>query len=243
MMIAIQENRLSFENVGMTESEKSQPKEELQQNSAPVTMDLPTEPAAPNASTSTASPSTASDPPDPTPHISSTATIPMDTWMGLDPKYAILERIQWWIVTGVVVVLCLVGWMIYCFATWNRIGITHGLLLAGVGLLALAGYVCSQHFPQRILATSSWQITESGIEIRRGIWWRHRIFVPHDRIQHTDVNQGPLARWFDIATLVINTGGTHQPSIPLEGLNHQQAEQLRKQLTHLSRPTSHVKRS
>jgi membrane protein YdbS with pleckstrin-like domain len=66
--------------------------------------------------------------------------------------------------------------------------------------------------------------------LQRGYVWWHRIFVPRERIQHTDVVQGPLMRRFNLATLVINTAGTHEHSISIEGLDFQRAEQLRASL-------------
>ncbi len=68
------------------------------------------------------------------------------------------------------------------------------------------------------------------MEIRRGVWWRHRIAIPVARVQHVDVSQGPIQRMFDLATLTIHTAGTKNASIDLSGLDHGSALHLRDRL-------------
>ncbi len=64
----------------------------------------------------------------------------------------------------------------------------------------------------------------------RGVWWRNESFVPRSRIQHTDVNQGPLARRLGIASLLVHTAGTHLAHLGVNGLPHEAAIELRDRL-------------
>lgn len=66
-----------------------------------------------------------------------------------------------------------------------------------------------------------------GVLIRRGVWWRSELFVPRARIQHTEVNQGPLDRRWGMASVGIHTAGTRLESITLPGVPHAVAVQLR----------------
>lgn len=73
-------------------------------------------------------------------------------------------------------------------------------------------------------------LTEEGLYIQRGVLWRRKTLVPRNRIQHTDVGQGPLQRKFSIAKLVVYTAGTRDASVPLDGLSFDVANELREQL-------------
>ncbi len=153
-----------------------------------------------------------------------------DHFERLDLRSVQLERVGWWILIGVLG-STMVG-------IWLTVGLvrasfdaTQWICLAAI-LVALGGLVWFSRFiPERSYATTFWQLMPHGLELRRGIWWRHRIFIPANRIQHTDVQQGPIERRFELATLVVNTGGTHEPSISISGLRLEKAEALRDQLS------------
>jgi membrane protein YdbS with pleckstrin-like domain len=70
-------------------------------------------------------------------------------------------------------------------------------------------------------------LSPQGLEIRRGVWWRHQIVVSKSRIQHSDIEQGPLQRSHGIGTLVVHTAGTKNSSVQIDGLALETATQLR----------------
>ncbi|MEL7060432.1 MAG: PH domain-containing protein [Acidobacteriota bacterium] len=72
-----------------------------------------------------------------------------------------------------------------------------------------------------------WRLDDNGLRIRRGVWWRSVTSVPRSRVQHTDVSQGPIERRFGLATLTVYTAGTQHASVPLAGLEHEQALAVR----------------
>lgn len=141
-----------------------------------------------------------------------------------------VERLTWWILTGVVGGILLVGWLL---SGWLIRGVFDAYQWLGllIPLVPIAGGIAAgRYFPRKTYDSTHWRLNQHGLEIRHGIWWRHRIFIPTERIQHTDVQQGPIMRMYDLATLVINTGGTHEPSVPLGGLKLATAEELRDKL-------------
>lgn len=73
-------------------------------------------------------------------------------------------------------------------------------------------------------------LTDEGLYIQRGVLWRSKILVPRNRIQHTDVAQGPLQRRFDLAKLIVYTAGTRDASVPIDGLLMETANSLRQEL-------------
>ncbi len=144
----------------------------------------------------------------------------------LDPRYVLVERIA-----GVIVGLCIGGPAILGFGIWLAAswppGFVYWISLAGLvvalGLLSWAIY----SLPAAEHRRASWRLSESGLEIRRGIFWRREITVPRARVQHTDVQQGPLQRQYGIAKLVVHTAGTVAASVELSGLSLPIAKWLR----------------
>jgi membrane protein YdbS with pleckstrin-like domain len=114
---------------------------------------------------------------------------------------------------------------------------TAGLAFAGNGLpallVALAAFLLGL-FMRRYLAAYAarfrCRLLLDGLWIERGVYWRRETFVPRARVQHTDVNQGPLARRFGIAELKVFTAGTQAAEIEVDGLAHADALALRDRL-------------
>lgn len=67
----------------------------------------------------------------------------------------------------------------------------------------------------------------AGLRIRRGVVWRSETLVPRSRVQHTDLNRGPLDRRFGLATLKVYTAGTKLASVSIDGLPEARAAELR----------------
>jgi hypothetical protein len=112
-----------------------------------------------------------------------------------------------------------------------------GLAFAGEWLAALALALAA------VLAVRLWwaharayaarfrcRLLDDGLWVDRGVFWRSETFVPRSRVQHTDVNQGPIARRYGIATLKLFTAGTHAAEIDVDGLAVAEATMLRDQL-------------
>ena len=153
----------------------------------------------------------------------------------LDARSVKLDRVIWWILSGILGAILLTGWLIAGLCIRASLDLAQWIALTVIlGFCACLVWM-SKFFPERTFATTTWQLKPNGLEIRRGIWWRHRIFIPSGRIQHTDVQQGPIQRQFELATLIVNTGGTHEPSISLSGLSIAKAETLRDRLTVMNR--------
>ena len=77
----------------------------------------------------------------------------------------------------------------------------------------------------------SYLMTDYGLYINRGVFWRRKIIVPINRVQHTDVVQGPLERRYNLASLLVHTAGTRNATIRLPGILYQDAEDLRNSLS------------
>ncbi len=99
------------------------------------------------------------------------------------------------------------------------------LLLPLVGLTFL-----SWQWPVMRYRHIRYRVDARGFQIWRGVLWRKVISIPTTRVQHTDVTQGPIQRYWDLATLTVHTAGTEGASISLSGLRLEVAKRLRDHL-------------
>lgn len=65
------------------------------------------------------------------------------------------------------------------------------------------------------------------LRIVRGYMFFRDTVVPFGRIQHIDVEQGPIDRRYDLATLTVHTAGNHNSTVALPGLLHADALSMR----------------
>lgn len=72
-----------------------------------------------------------------------------------------------------------------------------------------------------------WKLDEIGLHVRRGLIWRTEVLIPRSRVQHLDIERGPIERQFAVATLVVHTAGTQTHALRQSGLDAQDAVALR----------------
>lgn len=70
-----------------------------------------------------------------------------------------------------------------------------------------------------------YRVTDNDVATRHGVIYRRRLYVGRNRIQHVDVNAGPVERLFGLTELTVHTAGGHALSVP--GLTEPEAERIR----------------
>ncbi|OYT30211.1 MAG: hypothetical protein B6U95_01140 [Thermofilum sp. ex4484_82] len=53
----------------------------------------------------------------------------------------------------------------------------------------------------------TYEITDHEIIASQGVWWKTKSIVPFDKITNIDIVQGPISRYFNVATLRVQTAG------------------------------------
>lgn len=81
--------------------------------------------------------------------------------------------------------------------------------------------------PRFVYNNSSFAFGNEDIRFRTGFLFIKEILVPFSRIQHLDIRQGPIERYFDLSTLIVHTAGQSGDAIKIPGLHEHYAEQLR----------------
>jgi uncharacterized protein len=75
-----------------------------------------------------------------------------------------------------------------------------------------------------------YRIDDRVLEIRKGLWEKSLSLLPLSRLQHVDIQRGPIERKFGLATLTLHTAGTHNATLTLPGLDADEAVRLRDHL-------------
>ena len=92
--------------------------------------------------------------------------------------------------------------------------------------------------------TTSFRITPTHVQVRRGLLRRRTLTVPRDRIRTVDVTSNVLHRIFGLARVTVGTGQTDKKNdgVKLDGLSAADAENLHRELLHrpAAKPTPEV---
>lgn len=137
----------------------------------------------------------------------------------LSPRVVLLWRTGWLIATAILLIPALiVAVAAVDLSTAVRVG-----LPVVVGLL---GVVASILVPNASYRNWRYAVTEDGVELRHGVLVRHESSIPHFRVQHIDIGQGPLDRWRGIVKLSISTASPASDG-SLPGIEPHRAEELR----------------
>ncbi|WP_271078986.1 PH domain-containing protein [Aurantiacibacter sp. MUD61] len=90
--------------------------------------------------------------------------------------------------------------------------------------------------PLKRYRSRGYDMSTDRLRVVKGVLFHSDTVVPFSRVQHLDVEQGPLERMFGIARLILHTAGTHNASVTLPGLRHADATSMREEIR------QHVKR-
>ncbi|WP_232725599.1 PH domain-containing protein [Qipengyuania seohaensis] len=137
----------------------------------------------------------------------------------LDPRYKTMMRL----VAGIFAIALIAGASIAEFAIPGWTGVAWGPVLLIVLYLVV-------WLPMRRYATRGYSLAEERLRVVRGVLFRSDTVVPFGRVQHIDVDQGPLERAFHLATLTVHTAGSHNSSVSLPGLAHEDAMAMREEI-------------
>jgi uncharacterized protein len=96
------------------------------------------------------------------------------------------------------------------------------------GVVVLLGAWVAWLVPRQVRAMAYAERADD-LLVRRGIMFRRLVVVPYGRMQYVDVNAGPLARRFGIASVQLHTA-TPATTAEIDGLPPQEAARLRDRL-------------
>ncbi len=104
-----------------------------------------------------------------------------------------------------------------------------GVHVASLILLPLMGLVAwaAIALPWRRYSASGYDMGADRLRVVKGVLFRRDTVVPFGRVQHIDLERGPIERHYGLATLKLHTAGTHNATIMLPGLGEADALAMR----------------
>lgn len=145
----------------------------------------------------------------------------------LHPAHVKVLRIQ----TAIAAVPVVIGAGVLEFAEL----LPRGVIIAPVLLVAAALIL---RVPLRRYHAKGYDMGVDRLRVVRGLLFSSDTVVPFGRVQHIDLAQGPLERLYGLATLTVHTAGTHNASVHLPGLGHDDAVAMREAIrAHIRRET------
>jgi membrane protein YdbS with pleckstrin-like domain len=98
------------------------------------------------------------------------------------------------------------------------LAIIGGLLLLAIFTITLI----NKSFKMKGLA-----IRNRDIIYKSGLIFRKITTIPFNRVQHVEINQGPIEKRFDLSTLEVFTAGGVASDLKVPGLRYENAQRLR----------------
>lgn len=146
------------------------------------------------------------------------------TFEKLDPSYrkisvitscifCLVLLIVYFVVGDFVEVLYQWPWILLFAIAWS---VLSGLII----ILAVKGY-----------EYEGFAIREKDILYKSGIFFRSVVVIPFNRVQHCEIEQGPVDRIFGLSSLSVFTAGGSSSDLTIPGLAHDKAHHLKQFIT------------
>ncbi|MBK8701608.1 MAG: PH domain-containing protein [Saprospiraceae bacterium] len=126
------------------------------------------------------------------------------------------------LVTSMVFLMAMLGLVILNFMVEELRRFMWLMLAGNIFLFGLIAWFEIKSFNYRGFA-----IRNHDILYKYGWLWRSLIVVPFNRIQHLEINQGPIDRMFDLASLQLFTAGGSSSDLEITGLSPTQAADIK----------------
>lgn len=151
-------------------------------------------------------------------------------WPGNAPWQALPEAARRSYRVAALLQAGLVGLGVMAFPVVQAIADDDGLpwlRLAVAAVVAVVALVLAAWRASVAYRSTRWRLDEDGLRVRRGRLWRREIFVPRARVQHLDIERGPIERRYGLATLIVHTAGTRMHALHQPGFDEDTAARLR----------------
>ena len=143
----------------------------------------------------------------------------------LDKDYLTASMIRTlfsWIVFGVIVSIAIQ--VNRSNEDFNKdIGPFVSYIVAGLCILAALSLL----FTYLGFYKKGYAVREKDISYKTGLFWKSKTLIPFNRIQHSEVKQGPFERLFGLSSLRVYTAGGSASDLSIHGLKQDEANHLK----------------
>lgn len=139
-------------------------------------------------------------------------------------SYIAALRLTWFIVVAAVISVN----SAISFASGDGIArFTSPTILPIASAVLLLLVVAAIMVPRVLWQSQGYQLRERDLHYRHGVIWRAVTSLPYGRIQHVELESGPLERFFKMATLKFYTAGGGSADMKIPGLPFATASKIR----------------
>ena len=147
----------------------------------------------------------------------------------VSPRARLMWRVEALLLVAALLAVQLVWWVV-----GGRWGAQVHLLLAGATLLLGVGYAVLM--PAWRYRVHRWEATDTAVYTQTGWLTQERRIAPISRIQTVDMQRGPVAQLFALASVRVTTASAAGP-LTIDGLDDAAARALVDELTQLTTAT------
>jgi len=153
-------------------------------------------------------------------------TPPSGDWQRVSPKLATIRRILILIPCGLLFIIGVALAVVPDVVTWVHV--------VGYVLVVLAAGLAGWGWAWAGRNQRSWGYAENADDllVTRGVMFKRLVAIPYGRMQFVDVEAGPLARAYGVATVTLHTASA-ETAADIPGLPAAEATRLRNRLTEL----------
>ncbi|MWV47191.1 PH domain-containing protein [Paenibacillus sp. HJL G12] len=120
------------------------------------------------------------------------------------------------------------------FAAWRHWTVLPGWIALALSILLLIWYTWVS--PGIAYRMFGFRVSEEDLEIKSGWIWYKDIIVPMTRVQHVELERGPLLRKYNLAEVKVVTAAT---SHVIKALELREAESLKQRIGELAKVVEH----
>ena len=149
-----------------------------------------------------------------------------DAPQSLDPRVVKAWRLRRWITTLVLGAALGVAALVVGFKEPEARPWAAGVWVGWIVVRLVWGVF----YTRRSYRHWSYRLDGQVLEIAHGVWWKTAQLLPLSRLQHADIQRGPIERRYGLASLVLYTAGTQGAVLIIPGLDADAAVVLRDHL-------------
>jgi len=82
-------------------------------------------------------------------------------------------------------------------------------------------------YPYLAYKKRNYMLREHDITYTTGLIWRNEVTITYNRIQHLEVSQGPIQKFFKLASLQLFTAGGQKSDMGISGLKPETAQKIK----------------
>lgn len=133
------------------------------------------------------------------------------------PRTIIIEWIFYWLVAGAITTI------INIVANNNLMELLRNYVIGPYVVMTLSVLI----WAPAIARAKGFAIRDRDLHFKSGIIWQKTVSLPYNRIQHIEIESGPLERFFKLTTLKFFTAGGGSADMKIPGLQFDRASKLR----------------